>query len=217
MNLLVFPKAVSNIIVGYISDFDIVYDNGDVIGYNNGDIAGITPNMKKIIIYKVLYLTKGIRIQHNCEIIGDVVCIGDMSYMFESSVFNGDISNWDVSNLTDMCGMFWNSQFTGDISKWDVSNVTNMGGMFAFSKFNGDISKWDVSNVTNMSYMFYGSKFNGDISNWSVSRMTHNSRFDENAFKMSIDNIIDMLHHYSDLFINYITTTTMMVYKFIGN
>jgi hypothetical protein len=32
MNLLVFPKAVSDIIIGYISDFDIVYDNGDVIG-----------------------------------------------------------------------------------------------------------------------------------------------------------------------------------------
>jgi hypothetical protein len=35
MNLLVFPKAVSDIIVGYISDFDIVYNNGDIVGYTN--------------------------------------------------------------------------------------------------------------------------------------------------------------------------------------
>lgn len=26
--------------------------------------------------------------------------------------------------------MFWNSQFNGDISNWDVSNVKDMCGMF---------------------------------------------------------------------------------------
>ncbi|MCF0125954.1 MAG: BspA family leucine-rich repeat surface protein, partial [Clostridia bacterium] len=54
----------------------------------------------------------------------------------------GDISNWDVSNVTDMSCMFYNSEFNGDISNWDVSNVTNMRWMFSDSKFNGDISKW---------------------------------------------------------------------------
>ena len=39
----------------------------------------------------------------------------------------------------------------GDISRWDVSNVTNMHNMFSYAKsFNGDISNWDVSKVTNM-------------------------------------------------------------------
>ena len=38
----------------------------------------------------------------------------------------------------------------GDISKWNVSNVTNMSGLFEGSNFNGDISEWDY-NVTNMS------------------------------------------------------------------
>ena len=47
-----------------------------------------------------------------------------------------------------MSGMFYDSQFNGDISKWDVSNVTNMSVMFSDSQFNGDISNWDVSNVT---------------------------------------------------------------------
>ena len=49
--------------------------------------------------------------------------ITDMSKLFSESQFNGDISNWDVSNVINMIGMFYKSQFNGDISKWDVSNV----------------------------------------------------------------------------------------------
>jgi surface protein len=45
---------------------------------------------------------------------------------YDLNAFNGDISQWDVSNVTDMSFMFYRSNFTGDISKWDVSNVTNM-------------------------------------------------------------------------------------------
>jgi hypothetical protein len=44
--------------------------------------------------------------------------------------------------------MFNTSKFNGDIKQWDVSNVTNMKCMFIDSKFNGDISKWDVNKVT---------------------------------------------------------------------
>ena len=36
----------------------------------------------------------------------------------------------------------------GDISKWNVSNVTDMSLMFYEARsFNGDLSKWNVSNV----------------------------------------------------------------------
>ena len=111
----------------------------------------------------------------------DVSDIDDMSYLFgfddtqyvygKAGVanFDGDISEWDVSNVTSMWEMFYNSKFNGDISSWDVSNVTNMSGMFQNSIFNGDISDWDVSSVKNMSNMFDKSKFNGDISDWDVS------------------------------------------------
>ena len=54
--------------------------------------------------------------------------------------------------------MFNNSKFDGDISNWDVSNVTSMATMFAYSEFNGDLSKWDVSKVTIMREMFNSSK-----------------------------------------------------------
>ena len=45
------------------------------------------------------------------------------------------------------------SVFNGDVSKWDVSKVTTMYRTFSYaSAFNGDVSKWDVGRVTSMSY-----------------------------------------------------------------
>ena len=41
--------------------------------------------------------------------------------LFHKSEFNGDISNWNVSNVKDMSSMFETSKFNGDISEWDVS------------------------------------------------------------------------------------------------
>lgn len=96
------------------------------------------------------------------------------SPLYKLSDFNGDISNWDVSNVKSIRGMFEKSKFNGDLSKWDVSNVENMSWLFANSKFNNDsIWDWDVANVNNMTYMFYKSKFNYDISTWDVSKVTN--------------------------------------------
>lgn len=89
--------------------------------------------------------------------------------------FNGDISTWDVSSATTMYRMFFNSgAFNQDLNNWDVSNVDNMGQMFRrASGFDGDISNWDVSSLTSAGQMFrQASDFNGDISRWDVSKVT---------------------------------------------
>ena len=140
----------------------------------------------------------------------DTSLITDMSYLFapdepeielngyDLDKFNGDISNWNVSNVENMESMFDNSKFNGDISKWNVSNVKNMSGMFGFNQFNKDISKWDVSNVTDMSWMFADSPFNRDISKWNVSNvrnmtgMFQGSKFNQDISNWNISNVKDM-------------------------
>ena len=70
------------------------------------------------------------------------------------------LSGYVVSLVTNMSKMFKMTSFNGDISNWDVSNVTIMEDMFFdASSFNKDLSSWDVSNVTNMEDMFRGANW----------------------------------------------------------
>lgn len=119
--------------------------------------------------------------------------------------FNGDISDWNVSNVTDMDYMFYYTPaFQRDLNSWDVSKVTSMEGMFMDSEnFNGELSSWDVSSVTNMSYMFGAEEgemfFNGDISSWDVSSVInmegmfyYNQGFNEDLSKWDVSKVTNM-------------------------
>ena len=72
-----------------------------------------------------------------------------MAYMFShSTIFNQDISNWDVSNVTNMESMFeYAVSFNQDLSPWDVSNVELMPRMFLITPLNQDLSNWNVNKV----------------------------------------------------------------------
>lgn len=114
----------------------------------------------------------------------DTSNVTSMRMMFGDSTFNKDISAWDVSNVSDMSEMFWNSLFNGNISQWNVANVTDMNAMFEQSSFDGDISRWDVAKVTDMGAMFRASTFNRDISEWDVRNVSNfSSIFDDSAFR----------------------------------
>ncbi len=100
----------------------------------------------------------------------DVSQITNISYLFYESLYNGDLSKWNVSNCKDMNCMFVRSSFNNDSLKdWDVSNVENMPYMFYKSKFNGDLSNWNISNVKQMLSIFSTSPFEGDISLWQFN------------------------------------------------
>jgi len=119
-----------------------------------------------------------------------------------ATVFNQDLSKWDVSKVTNMPQMFYQATaFNQDLSKWDVSKVTSMRYMFErATAFNQDLSKWDVSKVTSMSAIFYhATAFNQDLSEWDVSNVTNMygmferaRAFNQDLSKWDVSKVTDM-------------------------
>ena len=100
-----------------------------------------------------------------------------MTRMFMSCrKFNGDVANWDTSNVTNMRDLFINChEFNGDLSKWDTSKVTDFGNLFANAfVFNRDLTTWNTTNVVRMDRTFANTTvFNGDISTWDTSNVNN--------------------------------------------
>jgi len=116
----------------------------------------------------------------------DLSRVEDMARMFEGAgSFNGDLGEWNVSNVRLMNEMFRGAgSFNGDLSEWDVSKVETMRGMFVNAgSFEGEgLSGWNTANVTSMSFMFFGAdSFTGDISGWEVSKVENMASMFEGA------------------------------------
>ena len=120
-----------------------------------------------------------------------------MSSIFRNSEFNGDISTWNVSNVTNMRYMFWAAINFNQPLNFDTSNVTNMNSMFYEAiSFNQPLN-FNTSKVTNMEAMFYeAKKFNQDIGNWDVSNVidmsyifANTKTFNQNISSWILDNI----------------------------
>ena len=110
----------------------------------------------------------------------DVSNITDMENLFNATAheifkdFNGDVSMWNVSNVTNMYAMFAHcKKFNCNISHWNVSNVKTMRGMFfKCNAFNIDLSKWNMKHVEDIQSMFEECKnFNQNIDRWNVSNI----------------------------------------------
>ena len=111
--------------------------------------------------------------------------VTDMSNLFATSSFDGDINYWDIDNVDDMSYMFKNAEsFNGSVGSWNTSNVTDMREMFKnASSFDQDIGSWNTSSVTNMEGMFeFAEDFNQDISDWCVEDIEEKpTNFDSGA------------------------------------
>ncbi len=110
----------------------------------------------------------------------DVSHITDMRYMFAcAEEFNQSLNNWNVNNVVDMRVMFFQSiSFNKPLDNWNVGKVTNMSHMFReAASFNQELNGWEVGSVTDMSYMFSGAtSFNKPLNAWNVSNVTNTER-----------------------------------------
>ena len=114
----------------------------------------------------------------------------------------GEISNWDVSNVTNMENMFELEgavSFNQPLNKWNVSNVKIMYRMFAGARsFNQPLNKWNVSKVRDMDAMFEGARsFNQPLNNWNVSnrgrvRGDHQQVSDKGALEKFLPCVLQM-------------------------
>jgi len=189
---LEFPvNEIDNFSVPY--DIIVMYQNGDKRTYVNKEDIENTKDVIHMVILGNFTITSGARFSNIISIVGNgkVFLIGSMTALFKgASLFNSDISNWDVSGVTDMFQMFKGaSRFNSDISEWKVDNVTNMFQMFhGASMFNSDISEWNVENVTIMCQMFNGAEnFNSNISEWKVKKVTTMAGMFKNAISFNSD------------------------------
>ena len=109
----------------------------------------------------------------------DTSAVTNMSNLFDQEDFEGDVSGWDVSNVTTMQYMFSECKhFRCDLSQWNTRKVTDMHSMFRnCNEFDGKcLENWDVSKVLDMDSMFFNCEsFNADLSRWDLSTLKYAS------------------------------------------
>ena len=108
-----------------------------------------------------------------------------MDNLFQGlSLFNYNISAWDVSKVTSMVAMFDGAtSFNQPLNEWNVGAVKNMSWMFVdATSFNQPLTGWNVGAVTNMASMFEeATSFNQPLNGWDVSKVADMDEMFERA------------------------------------
>ena len=114
----------------------------------------------------------------------------------------GNISNWDVSNVTDMAGLFYNlNSFNEPLTSWNVSNVTDMTQMFSrATSFNQPLNSWNTSKVIKMRSLFSNAEsFNQPLNSWDTSNVINMNgmfsaayNFNQSLDSWNTSNVTDM-------------------------
>ncbi len=105
---------------------------------------------------------------------GEYTVVADKTALKMKQDAGSDMGKIVTSRVVDMASLFKNKAVKGDITSWDVSNVTDMSSMFQESRaFNQPIGSWDTSSTADMSFMFLDAEiFNQDLTSWVDSDAT---------------------------------------------
>ena len=102
-----------------------------------------------------------------------------MSGTFRSSSFNGNLTNWDFSNVTRLDVAFFNaSSFTGEgLGSIDVGNVINFFLAINNTSVDENLSSWDITSATNFSSFassltFSTSNYDAILIGWEATLQT---------------------------------------------
>jgi len=92
-----------------------------------------------------------------------------------------DFPNW--SNVTRMSGTFRSSSFNGNLTNWDFSNVTRIDvAFFGSSSYTGvGLGSIDVGSVTNFSLAIRDTNVDQNLSSWDITSATNFTSFAQNT------------------------------------
>jgi surface protein len=161
------------------------------LGYQFNDLSGIifsgtdVPIIKPGTSFKSAFEKTGITLNGDGISKWRTSGLVDMNSTFKNSNFNGNINEWNISNVIDIRNIFeGNTSFNKPINNWVFSkDVRDMSRMFyGASAFNQSINTWDTSNIVNMSNLFTGaSTFDQSLNLWNTSLVRDMSEMFMNA------------------------------------
>ncbi len=204
------------------------YNAGSLAGKDNDKLLTIEQwgDIEWVTMEYAFYGCENLNITNTNIDTPDLSNVTSTTHMFNGArAFNGDISNWDVSNIKNMSYMLRRTTSFNQPLYWDVSNVTNMTEMFRYASAFNQLLNWNVSSVTNMSYMFSDADVFNQPLNWDVSKVTDMSYMFSNAdvfnqpLNWDVSSVTDMSYMFNGTIFNQlldwnVSKVTDMTYLF---